>query len=298
MSAFPKPAITFHKGQADHTHSVFSILVPSWNNLPYLKLCVESIRRNSLFRHQLIVHVNEGSDGTLEWVRQQGLDHTFSPQNAGVCHAVNASATLATTSYIVYMNDDMYACPGWDAVLLDAIKQNGTKLFYYSGTMIEYEGGTNKAVLAPYDFGRDIASFDEPGLLAFCASGAEKKDWFGSCWPPSIVHADVWRQTGGYSPEFSPGFYSDPDFAMKLWEAGVRDFRGLGKCLVYHFKCKSTGRVRKNDGRKTFMKKWGFASSYLYGKVLLMGHDYDPQVRLRFPKGLPFLFSRLKALLA
>ena len=26
--------------------SVFSILIPTWNNLPFLKMCVESIRKN------------------------------------------------------------------------------------------------------------------------------------------------------------------------------------------------------------------------------------------------------------
>jgi glycosyltransferase involved in cell wall biosynthesis len=36
----------------------FSILIPSWNNLAYLKICVESIRKNSMFAHQIIVHVN------------------------------------------------------------------------------------------------------------------------------------------------------------------------------------------------------------------------------------------------
>ena len=57
---------------------IFSILIPTWNNLPFLKICVDSIRKNSTYRHQIIVHVNDGSDGTLEWVRQQGLDYTHS----------------------------------------------------------------------------------------------------------------------------------------------------------------------------------------------------------------------------
>jgi glycosyltransferase involved in cell wall biosynthesis len=52
---------------------MFSILIPSWNNLAYLRLCVESIRRHSAERHQVIVHVNDGSDGSLAWVREQGL---------------------------------------------------------------------------------------------------------------------------------------------------------------------------------------------------------------------------------
>ncbi len=55
---------------------VFSILIPSWNNLDYLKCCVASIRKNSRYQHQIIVHVNEGKDGSLEWVKSQSLSYT------------------------------------------------------------------------------------------------------------------------------------------------------------------------------------------------------------------------------
>jgi len=40
----------FHATQ-DNTG--FSILIPTWNNLPYLQLCLESIANNSVFNHQL-----------------------------------------------------------------------------------------------------------------------------------------------------------------------------------------------------------------------------------------------------
>lgn len=298
MTSFPKPIITFHKGSIQTERALFSILIPTWNNLPYLKLCVESILKNSTYTHQIIIHVNEGSDGTLEWVKQQGYDYTHSADNAGVCYAVNASATLAKTNYIAYFNDDMYACPNWDGVLFDAIKANGTELFYYSGTMIEFESGTNKANLSPYNFGTDIATFDEAALLAFCKNDANKADWFGACWPPSIVHINLWNKVGGYSEIYSPGFYSDPDFAMKLWQAGVRDFKGLGKSLVYHFKCKSTGRVIKNDGRKTFMQTWGFTSSYLYKNVLRVGVPFQQNTPLTFKKDISYLISVIKSKLA
>ena len=42
---------------------MFSIIIPSYNNLNYLKL-YKSIINNSKFNHQIIVHVNEGTDGT------------------------------------------------------------------------------------------------------------------------------------------------------------------------------------------------------------------------------------------
>jgi glycosyltransferase involved in cell wall biosynthesis len=87
---------------------MFSIIIPTWNNLPYLKLVVDSLRRHSAYDHQIIVHVNDGSDGTLDWVRSEGIEHTASPTNIGICHAVNLAAARATRDYVVYMNDDMF----------------------------------------------------------------------------------------------------------------------------------------------------------------------------------------------
>ena len=32
----------------------FSIVIPTWNNRPYLELCLESLRRNSVVPHEVI----------------------------------------------------------------------------------------------------------------------------------------------------------------------------------------------------------------------------------------------------
>ena len=44
---------------------MFSIIIPTFNNLDYLKLCLKSIYLNSKFSHEIIIYVNDGSDGTL-----------------------------------------------------------------------------------------------------------------------------------------------------------------------------------------------------------------------------------------
>lgn len=238
---------------------MFSILLPTWNNLPLLQLCVQSIRAHSAFDHQIIVHVNDGSDGTLDWVRQQGLAHTHSPQNNGICLAVNEAAMLAQHDYIVYLNDDMVCCPGWDTALVRRLKQLDTDLFMLSGTMIEPVETGNPCVVVG-DYGRDAATFDEARLLSD-APGLARSDWLGATWPPTLVHRRWWHMLGGYSSELSPGMSSDNDFSMKLWHAGCRIFLGVGDSLVYHFQCKSTGKVKKNDGRTQFLNKWGVSQS-------------------------------------
>lgn len=238
---------------------MFSILLPTWNNLELLKLCVRSIRENSAHPHQIIVHVNDGSDGSLQWVREQGLDHTHSPENIGICLAVNEAAILAKYDYILYLNDDMYCCPGWDTALLDKAKDLQTDLFMLSGTMIEPVHTNNPCVLVQ-DYGRSPENFAEQQLLDDLPRHW-KADWYGATWPPTLVHKKWWFKVGGYSTEFSPGMSSDNDFSMKLWHAGCRVFLGVGSSLVYHFQSKSTGKVKKNDGGRQFLLKWGMRQS-------------------------------------
>ena len=48
---------------------MFSIIIPTFNNLDYLKQCIKSIKKNSSYNHEIIPHVNEGVDGTIEYLK-------------------------------------------------------------------------------------------------------------------------------------------------------------------------------------------------------------------------------------
>ena len=259
-----------------HNKQQFSILIPTWNNLEYLKFCINSLRKNSRFDNQIIVFVNEGKDGTADWLAtQKDVYYIHANENKGVCYAVNACRTLVKADYILYMNDDMYACPDWDFELFQEIKKLDTDNFYMSATLIEPLKLNNPNYVAMIrDFGDSPETFNEEGLLAELPN-LQKENWRGSSWPPSVVHKKIWDLVGGFSIEFTPGMYSDPDFSMKLWQAGVRIFMGVGKSKVYHFGAKSTKRVRKNKGSDTFLGKWGITANTFYSQVLKLGGKYE-----------------------
>ena len=252
--------------------SPFSIVIPSWNNLRYLRLCIDSLRRHSTRSHQIIVHVNGGDDGTRDWIAREQIEHTESDANIGICYAVNRAALLARTDYVMYLNDDMVAAPGWDVALDRALgRVAGHRLFMLSATMIEPEA-TGNACTAVADLGRDPEGFD---LAAFAgkASSLARSDWLGATWPPTLVTRAAWHEVGGYSVEFSPGMSSDNDFAMKLWHAGSRVFVGVGTSLFYHFAKATTARIRKNDGRRQFLLKWGITQSAFDRRWLRRGQS-------------------------
>lgn len=291
--------ISYNKGKSLEDIT-FSILIPSWNNLPMLKVCINSILKNSHFNHQLIIHVNEGNDGTIDWVKENKFDYSFSPQNVGVCYAFNSAAYLANSDYLLLIDDDNYVLPDWDLYLWNEISKVGHSYFAISATKIEPRKSFNPCVIAPHFFGSSPDDFDETGLLE-TYDKLKWHDWNGSSWYPMVVHRKIWDLVGGMSIEFSPGMYSDPDFMMKLWHAGVRYFKGVEKSRSYHFISASVKRIKKNNGRKQFLKKWEMSNSVFREQYLRMGTPFkgpltDPQKTLklswlRFLDKIKLLFS-------
>ena len=257
--------------------SLFSIVIPTWNNLEMIQLCIISLLKNSTYKHQIILHINDGNDGTKAWAEEQKIDHTCSKVNIGVCYGLNAAAGLAKTGYILYLNDDMYVCPEWDKFLWEEIQLMPDTYFFLSATAIEPVDAGKKIAIAPYSFGTSPSDFREKELLEKFAS-LPMNDWNGASWPPCVVHRDIWNAVGGYSVEFFPGFYSDPDFSMKLWQLGIRNFKGVARSRVYHFLEHSTkrlGNTKVMKGNRVFLNKWGITARMFYKFYLKMGSGYN-----------------------
>ena len=109
-----------------------------------------------------------------------------------------------TTDYVLFMNDDMYVLPGWDAALYDEIQAIGHQMFFLSATLIQPRKFFCKSVIAPANYGESIETFEEERLLKEFRD-LKHGDWQGATWPPNIVHRDLWDRVGGYSVEYSPG---------------------------------------------------------------------------------------------
>jgi len=261
----------------------FDILIPTWNNLPFLKCCIESIRKNSALNHRILVFVNEGSDASIQWLQDEKIEFLSSTVNIGICKAINRLLDIANADWVLYLNDDMYVLPGWDIPLTDAIPDE--KYWMLSATMLEPRNTGNPCVVV-YEAGSDPQSLKEESLINNIDK-LKREDWSGSSWPPLLMSRQSWIDAGGLSEEFSPGMYSDPDLSMKMWQLGCRYYRGVGSSLVYHFQAKSTGRIKKNNGRRQFMKKWNLSAAAFYKYYLRMGQTFSGP--LENPGPNPFL---------
>ena len=109
---------------------MFSIVIPTFNNIDYLKLCIKSLKQNSKYNHQIIPHINMGEDGTEEYLKSESIEYTFTKYNSGICEGMNRASKKAKFDYILYAHDDFYFCPDWDQVMLKEIKSIGHENFY------------------------------------------------------------------------------------------------------------------------------------------------------------------------
>jgi glycosyltransferase involved in cell wall biosynthesis len=237
----------------------FTILVPTYNNIDYLKILLISLEKNSSFSHEIILHVNEGVDGTLDYLKAKNYKYTYSEKNIGLCSAINTAAKLSTKKYLLYAHDDMYFCPEWDLHLSNEVKKLNNDNFYLSGTMIEPNSGHIK-----FNCGENANDFDEDKLLDNLEY-LKFYDHQGSHFAPHLISKVNWDRIGGFSEEFNPGDGSDPDFNMKLWKIGVRIFKGINRFRVYHFSSvtiRKNKNISQNKGNITFLNKWGISHKF------------------------------------
>ena len=256
---------------------MFSILIPSYNNLEYLKTCIDSLKKNSEYAHQIIVHINEGTDGSLEYVKENNFEYTYSENNIGMPKALNKASKLAKFDYILISHDDFYYCPGWDSEFVKEINNIKHNNFYLSGTMVG-------AGQIEFDAGQTVDNFNETKLLNNL-DNIKTFDFQGTTKCPGLVHKDIWKMVGGWSEEFSPTGGDDTDFAMKLWQNNIRIFKGLGSSLAYHFGSITTRKKDKSlftylgsRGNKIFLKKWGISINFFEKVYLKSGLDENKKL--------------------
>ena len=239
---------------------MFSIIIPSFNNLDYLKICINSLKKNSFFKNEILIHLNVGSDGSIEYLKSTNIKFTLTNYNSGICEGVNLASKLSSHDYIIYAHDDFYFCPNWDKYLYEEINKLGHIYFYISSSTIGTSGNSLNCGDNSYE------NFNETKFLNnFNKIHIDQLQ--GSTWAPHVVHKSLWNKVGGFSEEFFPGAGSDPDFNMKLWNQGVRIFKNLPnqKFIISNRWEKTLRRKISNIGSKSgklFLKKWGISIKF------------------------------------
>jgi GT2 family glycosyltransferase len=105
-------------------HPLASIIIPNWNGAPFLPACLDSLRRQSYPRFEVLVVDNASTDGSVALIERDYPEVRLVrlPTNRGLTGGVNAGIHAARGEVIALLNNDTEADPDWLSELLRALE--------------------------------------------------------------------------------------------------------------------------------------------------------------------------------
>lgn len=240
-----------------------SIVILTYNNLHYTKLCIESIRSHTApGSYELIVVDNHSTDGTAEWLNEQSDVRTvINEDNLGFPKGCNQGIALARGDSVLLLNNDTVVTPNWLDNLCTCL---------FSSEKIGAVGAVTNSCsnfqTIPYQYN----TLDEMWEIAGKHNQSDPGKWedrlrlVGFC---LLIKRTVIDKIGLLDERFTPGNYEDDDYCMRIRTAGYR----LVLCkdtFIHHYGSVSFNQqsagfynlLRKNA--KIFEQKWGFNLIY------------------------------------
>jgi GT2 family glycosyltransferase len=183
----------------------YTITFACYNQLDYTKQFIASLNREEVDFSRIVAVDNGSTDGTREWLGQQGFGAVvLNERNLGCGAAWNQGALAIQSKWTVVMNNDVICAKGWLSNLLATAESN--QLHIASPAMVE--GALN------YDFGA-WATKAQTKMAGYVRQGA----------PHAVCMAirdDVWSEIGYFMPVPKLLGYEDAIFFQRAIEAGLR----------------------------------------------------------------------------
>lgn len=254
-----------------------SIILPTHNQLSCTQQCIESIRQHTAEQqYELIIVDYQSSDGTLEWLTQQGNIKIVSQQSAfSLPEAYNRGIAAAEGDQILLLKNDVIVTEGW----LDNLSRclNSQEKIGAVGPVTNY-CGNYQAVSVGYQDLSQLQAFARLYHQSNLGQWEERLKLVGFC---LLLKKTVIDQIGLLDERFSPAGFEDDDFSLRIRLSGYK----LMVCrdtFVHH-----SGIIQyipAAENRSKFITKWGFDPTYSalvrYDIINLMGKPKDQPIRV------------------
>ncbi|WP_296976335.1 glycosyltransferase family 2 protein [Thermobacillus sp. ZCTH02-B1] len=207
-----------------------SIIIPTLNQLEYLRMCVDSIFRHTFVPYEIIVVDNGSTDGTaayLESLRGR-VRYRLLDRNHGFAGAVNRGLMMAKGRTIVLLNNDTVVTPRWLDNLLACLYSH--ERIGLVGPVTNYIGG-EQLIEVPYRDLRDMQAFAAAYNRSDPARWRETERLTGFC---LAFRRDVWERTGYFDEGFAFGNYEDDDYNIRVKLLGLK-LVIAGDTFIHHF---------------------------------------------------------------
>lgn len=297
-----------------------SVVIPNWNGKELLRICLDSLSRQTYKDFSVLVIDNASTDGSSEMIVSSypSVSVHRMEENVGFASAVNEGIKASSAPYILLLNNDIECDEHFIEEMVRAIESD-EKIFSVSAKMIRYrerelldDCGDLYTVLG-YQLQRGTGQpvtekrYQKPAFV------------FSSCGGAALYRRDGFSRIGLFDPMHF-AYLEDIDIGYRAQIYGYRNLYEP-KAVVYHIGSASSGGTLYNDfkvrlsarnnqyvlyknmplfyrvlnalplwiGRtvkKRFFRKKGFLDAYLDG--LREARDNRPKL-----KRIPFQWSHL-----
>lgn len=239
-----------------------SIVIPVYNRLSLTLQCIESIRGNSYYFHDLeVIIVDDGSDdGTENYFtgfagRNDWLVYHRNTENLKFAGACNAGAGLAKGHFLAFLNNDIVVTLNWDKILADVLENDpetwmaGAKLLFPDGTI--QHAGVYLPELNGFSFGHVYRCFPSD----FPPANVEKEL---QCVTAACImmRNDEFARLGGFDTGFLNGS-EDIDLCLRIDNLGKK-IKYLPGCEIIHYESQSEGRLTySKQNAIRLAERWG-----------------------------------------
>jgi glycosyltransferase involved in cell wall biosynthesis len=182
----------------------YTLTFACYNQLDYTQQFIASLDREEVDFSRIVAVDNGSTDGTREWLGQQGFGAVIlNNRNLGCGAAWNQGALAIQSKWTVVMNNDVICAKGWLRNLLASAEAN--QLHIASPAMVEGE--------LNYDLGA-WARQSEDSMRGYIRKDA----------PHAVcmaIREDVWNEIGYFMPVPKLLGYEDGIFFQRALEAGL-----------------------------------------------------------------------------
>ncbi len=276
---------------------MISFIIPTRNNLSYVKLAYKSIRRFYPL-DEIIILDDNSSDGTKEWLKGLVINDKnaimFSHEDRQVGHTVlyDIGVGICHNKIFTIFHADMVCGPNYVEMLLKHLNPGGV----VCATRIEpplHPPGKEKIVK---NFGIYTEDFKYDEFITFCYQQQEtwsvQNHTTKGIFAPWMMYKKDFLAIGGHDKLFSPFPYEDSDIFQRFILAGY-DIKQSRDAFVYHFTCRGhrwTEQVQKDDlfyklcctkNMMHFIRKWGHWIENDENCYPIIHKKYDIGVRIK-----------------
>jgi GT2 family glycosyltransferase len=240
-----------------------SIVVVTYDNLVFTRLCLESVLANTRETgYELVVVDNGSGDDTPEYLaalaeRNPHVRVILNGGNLGFSPAANEGLALARGDHLVLLNNDTLVPPGWLPRLLAHLEDEAVGLVGPVTNRI----GNEAEIQADYRTWAEFLRFSERRAIERDGDEIDIQVAAMFC---LAMRRDVHEQLGPLDERYEIGLLEDDDYSERARRAGYR-IRCADDVFVHHFSEASFGKLVPTgeyaeilqDNKRRYAEKWG-----------------------------------------